>query len=194
MWLPWVFSTGWASGVSGYLAVLQLGVLERFFDADAVPQALGRTDVMVAAALMYAVEFVTDKIPFVDSAWDTVHTLVRPTIGVALGLLLVGDAGTLGQAAAAATGGATALVSHLCKASARLILNLSPEPVTNITASLGEDAAVGAVICVMVVAPWVAAGIVAVVLAVSVVVLWRIQRRLRRAIHAFRRRRSRRSA
>ena len=95
MWLPWAFSSGWASGVSAYLAVLQLGILGRLFDADGVPDALMRTDVMVAAGVLYAVEFVTDKIPYVDSAWDTIHTVIRPLIGTMLGLLVAGDADTL---------------------------------------------------------------------------------------------------
>ena len=190
MWLPWAFSSGWASGVSGYLAILQLGLLGRFFDAGGVPDALTRTDVLVAAGVLYAIEFVTDKIPLVDTAWDTVHTVIRPTIGAVIGLLVAGDADTLGQAAAAATGGVTALVSHLCKASARLVLNLSPEPVTNVTASVGEDVAVASVISVLVISPWVAASIVAVVLVVTVLVLWRVQRRLRRALANRRRRRA----
>ena len=128
--LPTVFSSGWASGVSAYLAVLQLGVLGRFFGADSVPDALTRTDVMVAAAVLYAIEFVTDKIPYLDNAWDAIHTVIRPTIGAVLGLLVAGDADTLGQAVAATAGGLTALASHLCKAAARLVINISPEPVT----------------------------------------------------------------
>ena len=146
-----MFSSGWASGVSAYLAVLQLGVLGRFFGADGVPEALMRTDVMVAAGALYAVEFVTDKIPYVDSAWDAIHTVIRPLIGAVLGLLVAGDADTLGQAVAATVGGVTALASHACKAVIRLVLNLSPEPVTNITASVGEDLSVGAVIALVVV-------------------------------------------
>ena len=193
MWLPWAFSSGWASGVSGYLAVLQLGILGRFFGADAVPHAFTRTDVMVAAAVLYAIEFVTDKIPYLDNAWDAVHTIIRPTIGAGVGLLVAGDAETLGQAAAAATGGLTALLSHVCKASARLVVNLSPEPFTNITASLGEDLAVAGVVTVLVIAPWAAATIVAVVLAVSVLVVWRIQRRVRRGLSTFAARRRRRT-
>ena len=190
MWLPWAFSSGWASGVSAYLAVLQLGLLGRIFDIGAVPDALMRTDVMIAAACMYAIEFVTDKIPFVDSAWDLVHTLIRPAIGVALGLLVSGDADTLGQAAAGAIGGVTAFLSHASKASARLVLNASPEPVTNITASLGEDLAVASVIAILVIAPWVAASVVAVLLVLGFIVFWRIQRRLRRIIASRRLRRS----
>jgi len=184
--LATVFSSGWASGVSAYLAVLQLGVLGRFFDAESVPDALTRTDVMVVAAVLYAIEFVTDKIPYVDNLWDAIHTVIRPTIGAVLGLLIAGDADTLGQAVAATAGGLTALASHLCKAAARLVINLSPEPVTNITASLGEDLSVGAVIALVVVAPWTAAAVAAVLLAVSLYVVWRVHRRIRQAIARFR--------
>ena len=184
--LPTVFSSGWASGVSAYLAVLQLGVLGRFFGADNVPDALTRTDVMVAAAVLYAIEFVTDKIPYLDNVWDAIHTVIRPTIGAVLGLLVAGDADTLGQAVAATAGGLTALASHLCKAAARLVINLSPEPVTNITASLGEDLAVGSVIALVVVSPWMAAAVAAVFLAASLYIAWRVHRRIRRALAHFR--------
>src|SRR5687767_500580 len=157
MWLPFVFSSGWTSGVNAYMTVLQLGLLGRFLDADGVPDALMRTDVLGAAAAMYLVEFITDKIPYVDTVWDTIHTIIRPAIGVALGLLVTGDADSLTQALAGATGGATAFASHAVKASARLVVNMSPEPVTNITVSLGEDVVVGALVALVVVAPWVAA-------------------------------------
>ena len=182
MLLPTVFSSGWASGVSGYLAVLQLGVLGRFFGADSVPHALTRTDVMVAAGALYAIEFVTDKIPYVDNVWDAIHTLIRPAIGAVLGLLIAGDADTLGQAVAASAGGLTALASHLCKAAARLVINLSPEPVTNITASLGEDLSVATVIALVVVTPWTAAAVAAVLLVVGMYIVWRVHRLLRRAL------------
>ncbi len=189
MVLPTVFTGGWASGVSAYLAVLQLGVLGRFFGADHVPHALMRTDVMVAAAVLYAVEFVTDKIPYVDNAWDAIHTVIRPTIGAVLGALVAGDAHTLGQAVAATVGGVTALASHLSKAGARLVLNLSPEPVTNITASVGEDLAVGSVIALVVVAPWAAAAVAAVLLVAGAYIVWHVHRRIRRAFARFRQRR-----
>ena len=190
MWLPWTFTTGWASGVSAYLAVLQLGLLGRFFDIDAVPDALMRADVMIAAGVLFAIEFVTDKIPIVDSAWDVVHTVIRPTIGVALGLLVSGDAETLGQAAAGAIGGITAFLSHSTKATVRLVLNTSPEPVTNTAASVGEDVAVASLIAVLVVAPWVAATAAAAFLVLGLMLVWRIQRRVRRAITVRRMRRS----
>ena len=190
MWLPFVFSSGWTSGVNAYMTVLQLGLLGRFLDADHVPDALMRTDVLVAAALMYLIEFVTDKIPVVDSVWDTIHTIIRPAIGVALGLLATGDADSLSQAVAAATGGVTAFASHVVKASTRLVVNMSPEPVTNVTVSLGEDVAVGGVVAVIVVAPWVAFGIAATLLVIGLLIVWAIQRRIRAAWAALRRRRA----
>ena len=191
MWLPFVFSSGWTSGVNAYMTVLQLGLLGRFLDADAVPDALMRTDVLIAAAAMYLVEFITDKIPYVDTVWDTIHTIIRPAIGAALGLLVTGDADTLTQALAGATGGATAFASHAVKASARLVVNMSPEPVTNITVSVGEDVVVGALVALVVVAPWVAASIAAVLLLVGIVLVWTVQKRVRAALAAFRRRRRR---
>jgi hypothetical protein len=195
MWLPFVFSSGWTSGVNAYMTVLQLGLLGRFLDADAVPDTLMRTDVLVAAAVMYLIEFVTDKIPYVDSIWDTVHTIIRPAIGTALGLLVAGDVDTLTQALAGATGGATAFASHVVKSSARLVVNMSPEPVTNITVSVGEDVTVGALVAVVVVAPWVAAAIASVLLVLGVLMVWAIHKRVRAALAAFlRRRRMRRQA
>src|SRR5689334_11936568 len=126
--LPLVFSSGWASGVNAYLAVLVLGLAERFGTFSDLPDALGRTDVLIAAAVMSAVEFVTDKIPYVDSTWDAISTVIRPTIGTVIALLVSGDATSLEQAGYAAVGGGTALASHLVKAGGRLAINTSPEP------------------------------------------------------------------
>ena len=83
----------------------------------------------------------------------------------------------------------TAFASHLVKSSARLVVNMSPEPVTNITVSVGEDVTVGALVAVVVVAPWVAAGIAAVLLVVGGLIVWAVQKRIRIALAAFRARR-----
>jgi len=182
--LPLVFTSGWASGVNAYATVLMLGLLGRFAGLEAVPAALERPDVLAAAAVMYALEFVTDKIPYVDSAWDAVHTAIRPTVGAVIGLLVAGEADSLSTAVLAATGGVTALVSHLVKAGLRLAVNTSPEPASNIAASVAEDAAVAGVIALILAAPWLAAGFAAVLLvggAALVVLLGsRIRRELRR--------------
>ncbi len=79
--LPLVVSSGWASGVNAYLVVLVLGLTDRMWNLAQVPDVLARTDVLVVAGVLYAVEFVADKIPYVDSSWDAVSTAIRPTVG-----------------------------------------------------------------------------------------------------------------
>jgi hypothetical protein len=186
--LPLVFTSGWASGVNAYATVLLLGLLGRFGGLDAVPAGLERTDVLVAAGVLYALEFVADKIPYVDSTWDAVHTAIRPTVGAAIGLLAAGQADSLETAVLTATGGVTALVSHLVKSGLRLAVNTSPEPASNIAVSVAEDVTVTGVIALILAAPWVAAGIAAVLLVSGVVLVILLASRIRRAL---RRRRQR---
>jgi hypothetical protein len=188
--LPLVFTSGWASGVNAYATVLLLGLLGRFGGVDAVPVGLQRTDVLVAAAILYALEFVADKIPYVDSTWDAVHTVIRPTVGTVIGLLAGGDATSLDQAVLAATGGVTALASHLVKSGLRLAVNTSPEPASNIGVSLLEDFSVAGIISLAVAAPWVAAGIAAVLLAIGITLVVLLASRIRRAWHRRRARRA----
>jgi Domain of unknown function (DUF4126) len=179
--LPAVLASGWASGVNAYLCVLVLGLVGRFAGIEAVPEALTRTDVLVVAAVLYALEFVTDKIPYVDSAWDVISTAIRPTVGVVIGLLVAGDASTgLEQAVLAASGGGVALLSHLVKGGLRLIVNTSPEPVTNIGVSVGEDVAVVGVTTLAVVEPQVAMGLAGVLLAIGIGLLVLLWTRVRR--------------
>jgi hypothetical protein len=188
--LPWVFTTGWASGINGYLVVLLLGLVDRFATLGQIPDALARTDVLVAAGVMFAVDTVADKIPYVDSTWDAVHTAIRPAIGAALGALLAGDASSLEQALAATAGGVTALASHAVKAGLRAAVNTSPEPASNVTVSVAEDVGVASVVSLAVVAPWVAAGIAALLLATGIVLVLLLLSRVR----AWRRRRRDRAA
>jgi hypothetical protein len=180
--LPLVFSSGWASGVNAWLVVLVLGTADRLVGLDQVPDALGRWEVLAVAAVLYAVEFVADKVPWVDSAWDAVSTVVRPAMGTGLGLLLTGDAATQDQVVAAATGGGAALVSHLLKAGIRAGANTLPEPVSNVVLSLTEDATVVAVVTLAVVHPWVALGVALVVWLVAAVLLLVAFRAVRRAV------------
>jgi len=188
--LPLVFTSGWASGINAYATVLLLGLLGRFGGVDAVPVGLERTDVLVAAAILYALEFVADKIPYVDSTWDAVHTIIRPTVGTVIGLLAGGDATSLDQAVLAATGGVTALASHLVKSGLRLAVNTSPEPASNIGVSLLEDFSVAGIISLAVAAPWVAATIAAVLLAIGITLVVLLASRIRRAWHRRRARRA----
>ncbi len=192
--LPAVLASGWASGVNAYMCVLVLGLLGRFGGVEAVPEALTRTDVLIVAAVLYALEFVTDKIPYVDSLWDTISTAIRPTVGVVIGLLIAHDAPTLQQAVLAATGGAVALTSHLVKGGLRLIVNTSPEPVSNIGVSVGEDVAVAGVTSLTVLSPWLAASIAGVLLVLGVVLLVLLWSRVRRGYRRLRAWRERRAA
>ena len=144
--LPLAFTTGWASGINAYACVLILGLLGRFAGADDVPTALTTTPVLIAAGVLFAFEFVADKIPYIDSAWDAISTVIRPTIGAILAAMLAGEATTLHQAVIATTGGLVALLSHAVKSSLRLAINTSPEPATNIAASSAEDIAVVGVV------------------------------------------------
>jgi hypothetical protein len=191
---PAVFASGWASGVNAYLCVLVLGLFGRLGGVEAVPEALTRTDVLVVAGVLYLLEFVTDKIPYIDSAWDAISTAIRPAAGAVIGLLVAGDAGTLEQAVLAVSGGGAALASHLVKGGLRLIVNTSPEPVTNTAVSLGEDVAVAGVATLVVVAPLVAFGVAAVLLVVGLVLLVLLWTRVRRGYRRFREWRERRAA
>ena len=175
-----VFSSGWASGVNAYLVVLVLGLADRFGDFASIPDTLGRTDVLLAAALLYVVEFVVDKVPYLDSTWDAVSTAIRPTAGAVVGVLIAGQADSLNGAVAAVVGGGTALLSHSVKAGARLAINSSPEPVSNIGASITEDVAVLGVVWFAIEHPRAAAGIAGVLLLGGLVLLYTLARLVRR--------------
>ncbi|CAM3895684.1 DUF4126 domain-containing protein [Nocardioides zeicaulis] len=186
--LALTFSSGWASGINAYLVVLVLGLADRFGDLADVPDVLGRWDVLAVAALLYAMEFVADKIPYVDSTWDAVSTAIRPTAGAVIGVLLAGDATSLDQAVGGVVGGGTALLSHLAKAGGRLALNSSPEPVTNVVASITEDAAVLAVVWFSLEHPRTAAGVAGVLLVLGLVLLVVLGRVVRRGWRRWKRR------
>jgi hypothetical protein len=180
--LPQVFSTGWASGVNAYATVLVLGLLQRM-GVDSIPEALGRPEVLLAVGALFFAEVVIDKIPYLDSVWDTVHTAIRPAIGAALGALIASEGGDLNVAVAASTSGVTALASHAVKAGFRLAVNLSPEPFTNFIVSTAEDVTVVFMVVMSLLTPWLAAAIAAVMLATGLWIIWHgarwVSRRLR---------------
>ena len=178
--LALAFTGGWASGVNAYLVVLVLGIADRVGDLEQVPDALGRWDVLAVAGFLYAMEFVADKIPYIDSTWDAISTAIRPTAGAVIGVLMAGDATTLDQAVLGVVGGGTALLSHLVKAGSRLAINSSPEPVTNIGASLAEDVTVFFLVWFAIEHPRAAAVIAAVLLVMGLTVLYFVARLVRR--------------
>ncbi|MFJ8474816.1 DUF4126 domain-containing protein [Kitasatospora sp. NPDC094011] len=189
--LPLIFTSGLASGINAYAVVLLLGLLGRFAGAESVPHALERTDVLIAAALLFLLEAVADKIPYVDTVWDAVHTVIRPVAGAVVGVLIASnDPGSLSEVAAGAMGGTTALVTHLVKASLRMAVNTTPEPFSNIAVSLTEDLSVAGLVTLAIFHPWVAASIAAVLLLVGLLLVWLAISRIR----AFRARRRERKA
>ncbi|GGU89707.1 hypothetical protein GCM10010275_27940 [Streptomyces litmocidini] len=186
--LPLVFTSGWASGINAYAVILLFGVFGATGLTDEVPESLQRTDVLVAAGVLFLCEAVADKIPYVDSVWDSVHTVVRPIAGAVVGALLAGQNGSLPELAAGAVGGSTALLSHFVKAGTRMAVNSSPEPFSNIALSLAEDLGVAAIITFAVFHPVAASVIAAVLLLSGLAILVLLARQIRR----FWRRRSRR--
>ena len=178
--LALTFSSGWASGINAYLVVLVMGFADRFGSFTDIPDVLARWDVLAVAGFLYAMEFIADKIPFVDSTWDAISTAIRPTAGAVIGVLLAGDASSLDQAVLGVVGGGTALLSHLVKAGGRLAINSSPEPASNILASLTEDMAVLGVVWFALDHPEAAAAIAGVLLLLGLVMLFFVGRLIRR--------------
>ena len=178
--LALVFSSGWASGINAYLVVLVLGVADRFDDFSQIPDVLSRWDVLTVAGFLYSMEFIADKIPYIDSSWDAVSTAIRPTAGAVIGVLLAGDASSLDQAVLGVVGGGTALMSHLVKSGSRLAINTSPEPVSNVVASVAEDLAVLGVVWFAVQNPEAAAAVAGALLALGLVALLVLGRLVRR--------------
>ncbi len=196
--LALTFSSGWASGVNAYLVVLVLGIADRVGGFAQIPDELGTWEVLAVAALMYAFEFVADKVPYVDSVWDVISTVIRPLVGGVVGVLLTGDSTEVNGLVGGSVGGVSALASHTVKAGTRLAVNTSPEPVSNIAISIGEDLVVLALVWFAIEHPYIAAGIAAVLLLIGLVVLYLAIRLIRRGwlrLRAWRaRRRARRTA
>ena len=139
------FVAAWASGVNLYATVAVLGLLN-VFGFVALPQSLEVISdplVLGVAVMMYIVKFVADKIPGVDSVWDSIHTFIRVPAGALLAAGTIADVSEPYQIAAVLLGGGTvALASHATKSGSRALINTSPEPVSNWVASFAEDIAV----------------------------------------------------
>lgn len=178
---------GWASGLRLYAVVFFTG-LAGALGWVALPaglQALQHPLVLGAAGLMGAVEFFADKIPGLDSLWDGLHTLVRIPAGAALAASVFGGDGAAWATVAGLLGGTLAATSHVAKATTRAAINTSPEPFSNLAASLAGDAAVPAMLWLALVQPlWFGAALV-VAIGVSVlmtVLLWKFLKSLVRGL------------
>lgn len=144
-----VFAVGWA---------MRLGWLH-------LPQQVQSLDVLAnpwvltAAGIGLVAEFLADKIAWFDSFWDAVHTAIRPVGGALLALAIVDPADPKWQAVALLLGGSAALAAHGAKASARALVNTSPEPVSNVVVSTGEDVATGGLLAIVLASPFLAIGV-----------------------------------
>ncbi|MFK7794028.1 MAG: DUF4126 domain-containing protein [Gammaproteobacteria bacterium] len=134
----------WASGINLYGTLVALGVMMNLGYVELPPdlQVVGDPLVIAAAGFMYIVEFFADKVPGVDTGWDTLHTLVRIPAGALLAAGAIGEVGAGAEIAAALVGGTIAAGTHFTKAGTRVLINTSPEPFSNWTASIAEDVAV----------------------------------------------------
>jgi len=147
----------WASGINLYAAILTLGLLGATGQMTLPPDLLILTQpvVIIAAAVMFCIEFFADKIPGVDTGWDTIHSFIRIPGGALLAAGAVGDVNPAVMLAAGIVGGGLAAGTHAAKAGSRVLINTSPEPFSNWLASLAEDAAVITGVWAALVHPWV---------------------------------------
>ncbi len=134
----------WASGINLYAAVFVLGWLGSTGNLELPPelQICSDPNVMAAAGFMYFVEFFADKVPGVDTGWDALHTFIRIPAGALLAAGAVGELGQSAEVVALLLGGTLSAASHATKAGGRVLINTSPEPVSNWIASITEDVAV----------------------------------------------------
>ncbi|MDN5781737.1 MAG: DUF4126 domain-containing protein [Luteimonas sp.] len=169
----------WLAGIRVYLTVFGIGLAGYFGWLD-LPQALEVTTspwVLGVSGVLAIAEFFADKIPGVDSGWDLLHTLLRVPAGAFLAAATLSPDGQLG-AGMLATGAGVALTSHLLKSGARAMMNTSPEPVSNWTASFTEDAAVVGGLALAFAHPWIALAIVVAISLFFALLVWWVWRKL----------------
>jgi len=152
--------TAWASGINLYAAILTLGLLGATGQMALPPNLAIVTQpiVILAAGVMFCIEFFADKVPGVDTGWDTIHSFIRIPGGALLAAAAVGDVNPAVMLAAGILGGGLAAGTHAAKAGSRVLINTSPEPFSNWLASIGEDLAVITGVWVALAHPWLFLG------------------------------------
>jgi hypothetical protein len=165
--------TSFAAGLNAYATVALLGAAQRF-GLVTLPTGLdilGHPAVIIAAGVLFLIEFLADKIPYVDSVWDAVHTLVRPAAAAGLGWGIFTGQPDATQAIAALLAGTVALTSHGAKATTRAAANTSPEPFSNIVLSIIEDVLAAGLTWLAMTHPVVTAFIVVILLGLAVLII-----------------------
>lgn len=186
--LSLALGAAWTSGINLYATVAVLGLLEHYKLAH-LPGSLHVLDnwfIIGIAIFLYVIEFVADKIPYVDTIWDAVHTFIRIPAGAVIAAAATSGISPEVQVVALLLGGGLALSTHGSKATARATANLSPEPVTNWALSLTEDviAIVAAIVAVL--HPLVILGVIFIFLIIFAWILPKVVRRLGRMINTVR--------
>jgi hypothetical protein len=178
----------WVSGINLYAAVATLGLLGRFahLQLPGELQVVTSWWVIGVAVVLYVIEFVADKVPYIDSTWDVVHTFIRVPAGAVLAASAFGDFDRSIQVVALLLGGGLALSSHGTKAATRAMLNASPEPVSNWVASIVEDIVAVLSVIVSVFVPVLIFVIVGAGLVISFLVFRRILRFFRQVASSIR--------
>lgn len=171
-----------SAGINLYATTALIGLAARYDWVLLPPQfEVFDNDVVIYGALvMYAIEFVADKVPWVDSLWDGVHTLIRPLGGALIAVAALGEAAPVVQVLVALLGGTVAAGSHFAKAGTRAVVNTSPEPFSNSVVSVLEDMFVFVLAVLALALPLVALGVAAVLLVLIVMYATRLVRAARR--------------
>ncbi|MDQ6624899.1 MAG: DUF4126 domain-containing protein [Verrucomicrobiota bacterium] len=175
------------AGINLYLTVFVTGLAVNQHWITLAPQyqsleVLGHPAIITVAGILYFLEFFADKIPWIDSAWDTVHTVIRPIGGALLAIQVLGHSTPTFSIIVLLLAGTTSLVTHTAKASSRLVANTSPEPFSNIGLSLAEDAAVFGGLALIHYNPVMALGVFAVALAVFLYFMPKVLRAMKAKI------------
>lgn len=184
--LSLALGSAWTSGINLYATVAVLGILEKF-GATKLPGGLDALDnwwIIGVAGGLYLIEFFADKIPYVDSVWDVVHTFIRVPAGAVVAYAATNHMDASIYIPAALVGGGLALASHGTKTALRVGANLSPEPVSNWVLSLGEDLIAFAGVFLAVFAPMAIASILVLFVLLFLWFLPKVFRRLRRMFKA----------
>jgi len=177
----------WLAGVRVYLTIFGVG-LAAYFGWMELPEsvALAKSPVVLGVCGVLAiVEFLTDKLPGVDSVWDLLHTLVRIPAGAFLGGIALPTDGGEASVTGMVLGGAVAALSHGLKSGTRALINTSPEPASNWTASIAEDGLVLATLALALVHPWWALALLIVAtiaFIIAIVLLYRLVRHVARRV------------
>jgi hypothetical protein len=179
-----VLGISFAAGLNAYATLLALGLLDRFgvLHLPSTLHVVSTTPVIIAAAMLYLVEFVADKVPWIDSVWDAVHTVIRPAAAAMLAYGVVGHIDPQWRMVAALVGGGVALTSHSAKASTRAAVNVSPEPFSNWILSLSEDVISFVLVWLTVTHPIVGIVVVLLFVFLAVVVISKLARVARRVL------------